>query len=124
MPLSTQQQILIEQRVTNEGKSTGVAYLLWLFTGGFGGHRFYLGRVGSGAAIAVLMVLGLLTSVVGVGVLFLAIAGIWVLVDAFLISGMVAEQKRQLREQLAQAALINPSSDGLLPSQTVTAQNA
>ena len=28
-------------------KSVGVAYLLWAFFGGFGAHRFYLGRSGS-----------------------------------------------------------------------------
>ena len=34
MSISTQEQILIEQRVTNEAKSIGVAYLLWFFLGG------------------------------------------------------------------------------------------
>lgn len=29
-------------------KSMGIAYLLWLFAGVFGVHRFYLGRVGTG----------------------------------------------------------------------------
>ena len=42
MTLSTEQQILIEHRVANEAKSAGVAYLLWLFAGGFGMHRLYI----------------------------------------------------------------------------------
>jgi TM2 domain-containing membrane protein YozV len=29
-------------------KSKGVAYLLWFFFGLIGGHRFYLGKVGTG----------------------------------------------------------------------------
>src|ERR1700733_8615094 len=29
-------------------KSTGAAYLWWLFLGGFGAHKFYLGRPGMG----------------------------------------------------------------------------
>lgn len=29
-------------------KSKGTAYLLWLFLGFFGGHCFYLGKVGKG----------------------------------------------------------------------------
>lgn len=29
-------------------KSTGVAYLWWLFFGAFGAHKFYLGRPGMG----------------------------------------------------------------------------
>src|SRR5690349_1865524 len=44
MTLSTQEQMLIEQRVANEAKSTGLAYVLWFFLGGLGMHRFYLGR--------------------------------------------------------------------------------
>lgn len=29
-------------------KSKGVAYLLWFFFGIFGGHRFYIGKIGTG----------------------------------------------------------------------------
>ena len=29
-------------------KSVGIAYLLWFFLGWFGGHQFYLGRIGRG----------------------------------------------------------------------------
>ncbi|MDR0908638.1 MAG: TM2 domain-containing protein [Spirochaetaceae bacterium] len=29
-------------------KSTGISYLLWLFGGVFGLHRFYLGKIGTG----------------------------------------------------------------------------
>ena len=47
MGLSTEQQMLIEQRVTNDGPSTVVAYLLWFFLFIVSGHRFYLGRPGS-----------------------------------------------------------------------------
>ena len=43
----TQELLLIEQRVTNEGRSVGVAYLLWLFLGFLSGHRFYLRRPGT-----------------------------------------------------------------------------
>ncbi len=32
--------------------SVGVAYLLWLFFGFFGAHRFYLGKVGTGILYA------------------------------------------------------------------------
>lgn len=65
MALGVQEQMLIEQRVANEAKSTGAAYLLWLFLGGAGGHRFYLGRSGSGAVMLILFILGLITSVIG-----------------------------------------------------------
>ncbi len=47
MNLTTQQQMLVEQRVTNDAKSPVVAYLLLIFLGGFGAHRFYLGQTGT-----------------------------------------------------------------------------
>src|ERR1700726_3837016 len=39
-------------------KTTGAAYLWWLFLGGFGAHKFYLGRPGMG--ILYLLTFGLL----------------------------------------------------------------
>lgn len=66
MALSTQEQILIEQRVMNEAKSVGAAYLLW-FPGHFGGSSFYLGRTGSGLAQLALLVVGWLTAAIVIG---------------------------------------------------------
>ncbi|MDO1581224.1 TM2 domain-containing protein [Rhizobium oryzicola] len=106
MSVSTEKQILIEQRVTNEAKSVGAAYLLWFFVGYFGGHRFYLGRTGSAVAILLLTIAGIALSVVGVGLVLLGIVGIWVLVDAFLIPGMVADHKNKIRNDLLQQAMI------------------
>ena len=89
MTLSTQQQMLVEQRLVNDKKSTAVAYLLWAFLGGLGAHRFYLGRTGSAVGQLLLFVLGWLLLAVMVGLVLLIALGIWVLVDAFLIPGMV-----------------------------------
>ena len=61
--LDTQQQMLIEQRVANDSKSVGVAYLLWFLFAGFGAHRFYLGHVGSGVVLALITFIGLFTLV-------------------------------------------------------------
>jgi len=61
-------------------KSTGAAYLLWFFLGSFGAHRFYLGRVGTGVAQLMLLLLGWLPLFLGWAVL-----GAWWVVDAFLI---------------------------------------
>ncbi|HEJ4688705.1 TPA: TM2 domain-containing protein, partial [Pseudomonas aeruginosa] len=38
--MSLQSEMLVEQKVSNAQKSTGTAYLLWFFLGGFGAHRF------------------------------------------------------------------------------------
>ncbi len=96
MALTTQQQMLIEQRVTNEAKSTGAAYLLWLFLWFVSAHRFYLGRPGT----AILQLLSY----------FILIGFIWWLVDAFLIPGMIQSHKDEGRRRLTQDAMIGTSA--------------
>ncbi|PVH28074.1 hypothetical protein DDE20_14950 [Pararhodobacter oceanensis] len=102
MSLSTEEKMLIEQRVSNDAKSPVIAYVLWFFLGGLGGHRFYLGRVGSAVIMLALFVVGILTLGLFIGVVPLGIVGIWILVDAFLIPGMVQSSKDEMRRQLAQ----------------------
>ncbi|WP_293405341.1 TM2 domain-containing protein [Phenylobacterium sp.] len=82
-------------------KSTGVAYLLWIFLGGVGAHRFYLGRTGSGIAMLALTILGwALLLAAGFGLLFLVPLGIWLLVDLFTIPGMVRSHNTMLAAKL------------------------
>ncbi|ETD88999.1 TM2 domain-containing protein [Rhodobacter capsulatus] len=100
MTLTTEQLILVEQRLANDKKSTLVAYLLWFFLGGFGVHRFYLGKSGSGAIMLVLMILGWLTAIFYVGFAFLLVVAIWMIVDAFLIPGMITDNTTQQRLRL------------------------
>lgn len=100
MELSTSEQMLIEQRVTNEAKSSRVAYILCLFLGGFGAHRFYIGHPASGLAMVVLMVLGVGLAQFRVGALFSVTGVIWVINDLFLIPRMVQNQTNEFRESL------------------------
>lgn len=86
MALSTGQLQLIEQRVTNDGPSTAIAYLLWFFLWFVSGHRFYLGRPGS----AILQILSY----------FILVGFVWALIDAFLIPGMLRERRGEMRQQL------------------------
>lgn len=81
-------------------KSVGVAYLLWLFLGGFGAHRFYLGQTGTAVAQLILMLIGVATAIVGVGFILMAIVGFWVLIDAFLIPGIVRNHNIQLAQSV------------------------
>lgn len=85
MPLSVEEQTLIETRVSNEGPSIVVAYVFWLFIGFLAAHRFYLGRPGSAIfqIVLILLVIGL----------------IWWAIDIFLIPGMVRERQRALRDR-------------------------
>jgi TM2 domain-containing membrane protein YozV len=84
-------QILVEQRVTNDGKRAGTAFFFWFFLGVLGGHRFYLGKPGTAllqiASVWLLLGLGL----------------IWVIVDVFLIPGMVRKHNDDLRAKYSVA---------------------
>lgn len=62
-------------------KSTGLAYVFWVLLGAFGAHRFYLRRTGTAVAQLVL-------SLTFFG---LVITGIWLVVDLFLIPGIVTQ---------------------------------
>lgn len=93
MGLSTAEEILIEQRVSNDGPSAAVAYMLWFFLGVVSGHRFYLGRPRS----AILQILSY----------FVLIGFPWLLIDGFLISGMLRQKREELRQNLVLQALAN-----------------
>ena len=105
MSLNTQQQILIEQRIQNDAKSPAVAYLLLIFVGMFGAHRFYLGKSKTAVTMLILTIFGILTTALLVGFVFLAVVGLWALVDLFLIPGMIREDKDVLRQQLTTESL-------------------
>ncbi|MES2020409.1 MAG: TM2 domain-containing protein [Pseudomonadota bacterium] len=86
MALTISELSLVEQRVANDGPSTGIAYLLWFFLGWISAHRFYLGRPGT----AILQILSY----------FILIGFIWLLIDAFLIPGMVRDKKNEIRNHV------------------------
>lgn len=98
--MSVQEQLLIEQRVTNEAKSPVVAYLLLIFLWGFGVHRMYLGRWASGLIMLGLSVIGWLTAPFLIGFLPLGLAWLWSLVDLLLIPGIIREDKDEIRYRL------------------------
>ncbi|MCI8209774.1 hypothetical protein AUC61_09525 [Pseudomonas sp. S25] len=85
--------MLVEQKVANAKKSTGVAYLLWFFLGGFGGHRFYLGKTGTAVIQLIITLIGCFT------IFPLIITGIWLLVDAFLIPGIIQAGAEKARHE-------------------------
>jgi TM2 domain-containing membrane protein YozV len=88
--LGTQELLLIEQRVTNDGRKVAVAYLLWFFLGILGAHRFYLRRPGTA-------LLQLLLNLLIIGI-------VWTVIDAFLIPGMVRDENAKLRDTLIRQA--------------------
>jgi len=82
-------------------KSMLVAYLLWFFLGPLGIHRFYLGATGTGIAQLLIWVFGiLLLFAYLVGLILLIPLGIWLVVDAFLIPGMITRHNNDLIQRL------------------------
>lgn len=83
---AVQDRTFIEMRVTNEGPSQTVAYLMWFFLGLFSAHRFYLGRP--------------LSAFIQIASYFILIGFLWLLLDGFLIPGMVRERQDVIRRRL------------------------
>ena len=96
MELTTQDHMLVEQRVSNSRKSTGLAYVLWFFFFWISAHRFYLGRPG--------------TALLQIASYFVLIGFLWALLDAFLMPGMVEGQTRKTRKLWADAARAHKAS--------------
>lgn len=82
--LSERELMILRQEVESRKKSTAATWLLWVFLGFAGAHRFYLGRIGTG--VAMLLTIG--------GLL------IWALVDAFLIPGMLRDNERKVQAEI------------------------
>lgn len=99
--MTMQEQLLIEQRVTNEAKSPVVAYLLLIFLWGFGAHRMYLGHWVSGLIMLALWGIGWLTAPILIGWLPIAFVSLWVVLDMFLIPGMIQEDNAVNRQRIA-----------------------
>ncbi|MBD8067277.1 TM2 domain-containing protein [Devosia sp. PTR5] len=85
-----------------EKKSLVVAYVLWLFLGYVGAHRFYLGRPISGLIMLLISGATLLVSFVTFGLLSFLWFGIalWWLIDALLIPGMAAGTNTRIADRV------------------------
>ncbi|MBD3679210.1 MAG: TM2 domain-containing protein [Rhodobacteraceae bacterium] len=102
--------MLVEQRLTNEMKSAGLAYFLWFFLGGFAAHRFYLGQTGTAVAQLVLFWGGMLLAGLLIGIPMLIAFTIWWIVDAFLIGGLVRQHTDQSRSRIVNEVSLTTTS--------------
>ena len=84
--LTGQELQLLSTEMDKKKKSITVSWLMWFFLGGFGGHRYYLGKIGTG--ILMTLTLGGL--------------GIWALIDAFLINKMVRKLNDEIEGKIIQ----------------------
>ncbi|HIS29420.1 MAG TPA: NINE protein [Candidatus Avamphibacillus intestinigallinarum] len=100
MNLTNEERILVSSELTNKGKSTLLSYILLLFLGSLGIHRFYLGKSGTAAAQLILTIIGWMTILFVVGFVPLIIVGIWLFVDLFLVPGMVQSANNQIEQDI------------------------
>lgn len=82
--LTAEQLQMVESEVERRKKDKLIMYLLWFFTGGIGGHRYYLGDIGY--AIGMTLTLGGL--------------GLWTLIDVFLIGKRLEVKTAQLEREV------------------------
>ncbi len=80
---------IIDRTNADATSTTILVYVAWFFLGMFGVHRFLTGHVASGIGMLLLNGLGWLTFWFGLGFIIWGALGLWWLVDAFLIPGMV-----------------------------------
>ena len=80
-------------------KSQVAAALLAFFLGTLGAHNFYLGYTRKGVAQLLLTVVGWLTAFLLIGLVFLAVVGVWAFIEFILIllrSGALGRDARGL----------------------------
>ena len=82
-------------------KSVIVTYLLWFFLGWFGIHRFYVGKWISGFILLALTLVAGATYWIFIGMVLMAIPGLWWLIDALLIPGMVRDYNNDLVDEVS-----------------------
>ena len=102
-------------------KSAGIAYILWLFMGLLGAHRFYLGEKGTGIFMLAITLTSFVLMFVSIGFSTIFITIIWAFVDLFLIPRMTRKYNNDLAVRLgvvSDAAIPalppSPPSDGPL----------
>ena len=90
------ESLTIEQRAVynQEKKSMVVAYVLLLFLGGLGLHRFYLNQIASGAILCALSLISMAFPLV------LLVTACWLLVDLFLTYDIVNQHNGGVVESI------------------------
>ncbi len=103
--LNQHQLSMVQSEMEHKMKSMAVAYLLAIFLGYFGAHRFYVRKTGTAVTQLVLFLLGVVTAIFLVGFVFLFIVGFWVLIDLFLLHGQVNRLNEEIEREIIEQVL-------------------
>lgn len=94
IPFSLQQKMLIDFQVAAQRPSKLAAYLLCVFLGVLGAHRFYLGERKTATVM-----LG-----IGITIIGLPVTAIWAVTDLFRIPAMIRQRDEETRKRLTAEA--------------------
>ncbi|RMW42831.1 TM2 domain-containing protein [Lactiplantibacillus pentosus] len=95
--LTNEEVLVLNSEIELRKKPALITYLLCLFIGTLGAHRYYVGKTGSAIAMTLITVLTL-----GFGAI---VTGIWALVDLFLINGWLQDDRSQIEANTIQTIL-------------------
>lgn len=98
--LTHEERLVVNSELQKKGKNLALAYILLIFLGQLGIHRFYLNRKGSAIAQLVLTIVGYLTVLVIIGFIPLVVVWVWIIVDLFLIPNIFKEENSKIEEQI------------------------
>ncbi len=125
--LSDKQLSILESEMKKYGKSVGVAYLLLIFLGTLGIHKFYLGKTLWGTVYLLLGIIGLGSWFAGslvafggipelagslgaIGSLCLGILSILILIDLFTLPRQVRKIYEKAEEKITNELLLSQKS--------------
>lgn len=109
--LSAQELMMVSSIVEQNAKSPAAAYLLCIFLGGIGAHRYYMGKTGSAIAMTLILCIGSPLFFIGA-----FICGIWAFVDLFLIHNWLNDNKVMVERNAINQILISKNG-GQMPAQ-------
>lgn len=98
--LDTRQLAILSSEMEKRKKSVLVAYLLYLFFGSIGAHKFYLEETEWGIVYLSFLILGIATFAFGVGIFLLGFMGICLLVDLFTIPKQVRKYNDMVENEI------------------------
>lgn len=99
--LSEKQLAILYGESNAKTPSTAIGYILFIFLGGLGVHRFYLGYPGTGWFILLSTIIGFLTVGLGLGIVLLFINGIILFIDMFTIPSLVRTKREDIKREIA-----------------------
>ena len=114
--LNTQELAMLSTEIERRKKSRAVLWVLWLFTGTIGGHRYYLGDKGRALLQTIVFILAI---VLGFSLIasaenevealiygpmalfmFLSVPALWAIIDAFFIGRRLTAKNAAIEKQI------------------------